>query len=113
MSPASRLLVDIHTHVYLPRYAAFLRSRAAVPRIFTRTSPEGRQEERLLILDDEPSSGRPIGAQVLPPSRLPAFAADSVWYQCDAALTELAPSSIGIEMRSSSLWTCMGSTCLS
>ncbi|KAI0663201.1 amidohydrolase 2 [Cubamyces menziesii] len=63
MSPASRLLVDIHTHVYLPRYAAFLRSRAAVPRIFTRTSPEGRQEERLLILDDEPSSGRPIGAQ--------------------------------------------------
>ncbi|KAI0332412.1 amidohydrolase 2 [Cubamyces sp. BRFM 1775] len=64
MSPASRLLVDIHTHVYLPRYAAFLRSRATVPRIFTRTSPDsGRQEERLLILDDEPSSGRPIGAQ--------------------------------------------------
>ncbi|CDO68144.1 hypothetical protein BN946_scf185003.g16 [Trametes cinnabarina] len=62
MSPP-RLLIDIHTHVYLPRYAAFLRSRASVPRILTRTSPEGRQEERLLILDDEPSSGRPIGAQ--------------------------------------------------
>ncbi|KAI0772018.1 amidohydrolase 2 [Trametes elegans] len=60
---AQRLLVDIHTHVYLPRYAAFLRSRASVPRIFLRTSPEGKQEERLLILDDEPSSGRPIGAQ--------------------------------------------------
>ncbi|KAI0677029.1 amidohydrolase 2 [Trametes maxima] len=60
---AQRLLVDIHTHVYLPRYAAFLRSRASVPRIFSRTSPEGRQEERLLILDDEPASGRPIGAQ--------------------------------------------------
>lgn len=65
-----RLLVDIHTHVYLPRYAAFLRSRASVPRIFTRVSPEsGRSEERLLILDDEPSSGRPIGSQV---SRAPA-----------------------------------------
>ena len=67
---AQRLLVDIHTHVYLPRYAAFLRSRNAVPRIFTRTSPEsGKPEERLLILDDEPSTGRPIGAQVsfLPP----------------------------------------------
>ena len=51
---AQRLLVDIHTHVYLPRYAAFLRSRATVPRIFTRTSPDsGRQEERLLTLDDE------------------------------------------------------------
>ena len=65
MSPASRLLVDIHTHVYLPRYAAFLRNRTSVPRIFTRNSPEsGKPEERLLILDDEPSSGRPIGAQV-------------------------------------------------
>ncbi|TFK92829.1 amidohydrolase 2 [Polyporus arcularius HHB13444] len=61
---AQRLLVDIHTHVYLPRYAAFLRSRTSVPRIFTRTSPEsGKPEERLLILDDEPSGGRPIGAQ--------------------------------------------------
>ncbi|RPD66759.1 amidohydrolase 2 [Lentinus tigrinus ALCF2SS1-7] len=61
---AQRLLVDIHTHVYLPRYAAFLRSRTSVPRIFTRTSPEsGKPEERLLILDDEPSSGRPIGSQ--------------------------------------------------
>lgn len=62
---AQRLLIDIHTHVYLPRYAAFLRGRTAVPRIFTRTSPEsGKPEERLLILDDEPASGRPIGSQV-------------------------------------------------
>ncbi len=66
-----KLLVDIHTHVYLPRYAAFLRTRSAVPRIFTRTSPEGKQEQRLLIFDNEPSGGRPIGAQVLriPPPR--------------------------------------------
>ncbi|KAI0751524.1 amidohydrolase 2 [Daedaleopsis nitida] len=60
---AQRLLIDIHTHVYLPRYATFLRSRTSVPRIFTRTSPEGKPEERLLILDDEPSGGRPVGAQ--------------------------------------------------
>ncbi len=60
-----KLLVDIHTHVYLPRYAAFLRSRTSVPRIFSRTSPQGKLEDRLLILDNEPSGGRPIGAQVL------------------------------------------------
>ncbi|EIW61491.1 amidohydrolase 2 [Trametes versicolor FP-101664 SS1] len=63
MAAAHRLLVDIHTHVYLPRYAAFLRSRTSVPRIFTRTSAEGKPEDRLLILDDEPSEGRPIGSQ--------------------------------------------------
>ena len=62
---ARRLLVDIHTHVYLPRYASFLRSRANAPRIFTRTNDAGEQEERLLILDNEPSGGRPVGAQVL------------------------------------------------
>lgn len=61
---AQRLLVDVHTHVYLPRYASFLRSRSLAPRIFTRTTPTGTKEERLLILDDEPSGGRPIGAQV-------------------------------------------------
>ncbi|KAJ3518058.1 hypothetical protein NLJ89_g89 [Agrocybe chaxingu] len=58
MSPASKLLVDIHTHVYLPRYAALLRSRAgaaAVPFIRTNTTPEGLAEDRLLILDHEPS----------------------------------------------------------
>ncbi|CCA68180.1 related to 2-amino-3-carboxylmuconate-6-semialdehyde decarboxylase [Serendipita indica DSM 11827] len=53
-----QLLVDIHTHCYLPRYAAFLRQRSFAPRIFTRN-----QEERLLILDDEPLSGRPVGPQ--------------------------------------------------
>jgi aminocarboxymuconate-semialdehyde decarboxylase len=60
-----KLLVDVHTHVYLPRYASVLRSRNLAPRILTR--PSG--EERLLILENEPSGGRPVGAQVL----------DSVW----------------------------------
>ncbi|KAF7798334.1 hypothetical protein EIP86_009555 [Pleurotus ostreatoroseus] len=60
-----KLLVDIHTHAYLPRYAAFLRARSTAPRIFTRPSADanGTPEERLLILDDEPSGGRPVGAQ--------------------------------------------------
>jgi hypothetical protein len=69
-----KLLVDVHTHVYLPRYASVLRSRTSVPRIMSRTTPEGKTEERLLILDHEPSGGRPVGAQVSPPLRLVEYA---------------------------------------
>ncbi|KAF9453053.1 amidohydrolase 2 [Macrolepiota fuliginosa MF-IS2] len=57
---AKKLLVDIHTHVYLPRYASVLRSRTTVPFIRTDAST---QQERLLILDHEPSGGRPVGPQ--------------------------------------------------
>lgn len=64
---SQRLLIDIHTHVYLPRYASFLRSRTSAPRIFARTNnATGKSEERLLILDNEPSGGRPVGPQVIP-----------------------------------------------
>lgn len=63
MSFSSKLLVDIHTHVYLPRYAALLRSRSSVPFIRSITNPEGAAEDRLLILDHEPNGGRPIGPQ--------------------------------------------------
>jgi aminocarboxymuconate-semialdehyde decarboxylase len=59
-----RFLVDVHTHLYLPRYASVLRSRSTAPRILTRNTPSGQTEERLLILDDEPSGGRPVGPQV-------------------------------------------------
>lgn len=59
MSKIKQLLVDVHTHCYLPRYAAFLRQRTAVPLIF-----KSGDEERLLILNDEPAAGRPIGPQV-------------------------------------------------
>lgn len=61
-----KLLVDIHTHVYLPRYVSFLRSRSQVPRIFSRIKPSAAatQEERLLILENEPKEGRPVGPQV-------------------------------------------------
>ncbi|THH07681.1 hypothetical protein EW145_g3210 [Phellinidium pouzarii] len=60
-----RLLVDVHTHVYLPRYANLLRTRTSVPRIVERERPgaQGVTEERLVILEDEPISGRPIGSQ--------------------------------------------------
>ena len=58
------LLVDIHTHVYLPRYASLLRKRSVVPRIIQQTTPKGAVDERLLILNHEPSGGRPVGPQV-------------------------------------------------
>ena len=57
------MLVDIHTHVYLPRYAAVLRSRSSVPFIRSSTTPDGKKDDRLLILDHEPSGGRPVGSQ--------------------------------------------------
>jgi len=63
MNLASRMLVDIHTHVYLPRYAAVLRSRSSVPFIRSSITPDGKTDERLLILDHEPSGGRPVGPQ--------------------------------------------------
>ncbi|KAG1755500.1 amidohydrolase 2 [Suillus lakei] len=55
-------VVDVHTHVYLPRYAAELRARTSAPRILDWTNGV-KTEERLLILDGEPSGGRPIGPQ--------------------------------------------------
>ncbi|KAF9464359.1 hypothetical protein BDZ94DRAFT_1216363 [Collybia nuda] len=58
-----KLLVDIHTHVYLPRYASLLRTRTSVPFIRSSTTRDGKSEERLLILDHEPSGGRPVGPQ--------------------------------------------------
>ncbi|KAJ6539545.1 hypothetical protein B0H19DRAFT_1222739 [Mycena capillaripes] len=55
-------LIDVHTHVYLPRYCSLLRSRTSVPRILT-SSRDGKPDDRLLILDHEPSGGRPVGPQ--------------------------------------------------
>lgn len=56
--------VDVHTHVYLPRYADELRTRSSAPRIYRRMSADDQPEERLLILDGEPGVGRPVGPQV-------------------------------------------------
>ncbi|KZT29337.1 amidohydrolase 2 [Neolentinus lepideus HHB14362 ss-1] len=61
---ARKLLIDVHTHVYLPRYASVLRSRPTAPRILSRPTPNGSgTEERLVILENEPSGGRPVGPQ--------------------------------------------------
>ncbi|KAF8842717.1 amidohydrolase 2 [Paxillus ammoniavirescens] len=56
-------IVDVHTHVYLPRYVAELRARTSAPRIYSRTGGDNKPEERLLILDGEPGVGRPVGSQ--------------------------------------------------
>lgn len=61
---SSRFLVDIHTHVYLPRYVTLLRNRAQVPRISSSLNNAGKEEFRLHILPNEPSGGRPVGPQV-------------------------------------------------
>ena len=58
-----KLLVDVHSHVYLPRYTALLRSRSSVPLIKSLATPDGKSEDRLVILDNEPSGGRPVGPQ--------------------------------------------------
>ncbi|KAK7061888.1 2-amino-3-carboxymuconate-6-semialdehyde decarboxylase [Favolaschia claudopus] len=60
MASLGSRLVDIHTHVYLPRYAALLRSRTTVPRILTATR-DGKPDDKLIILDHD--TGRPVGPQ--------------------------------------------------
>ena len=63
---ATKKAVDIHTHVYPPRYLQLLRSRQSLPLI--RPGPNSTSPERLIILPDEDksqstSSGRPIGPE--------------------------------------------------
>jgi len=50
-----------------------MRSRSTAPRILTRSTPSGQSEDRLLILDDEPSGGRPVGPQARTTSALLDF----------------------------------------
>jgi predicted TIM-barrel fold metal-dependent hydrolase len=61
-------IVDIHTHVYPPKYMDLLRSRTTVP--YVRTFPDAPDSARLIILpgEDDPSTpstsrGRPIGSE--------------------------------------------------
>jgi aminocarboxymuconate-semialdehyde decarboxylase len=61
-------IVDIHTHVYPPKYMELLRSRDTVP--YIRTFPDAPDSARLIILpgEDDPSMpstsrGRPIGSE--------------------------------------------------
>ncbi|WP_421998585.1 amidohydrolase family protein [Reyranella sp.] len=66
-------LIDVHTHMYLPRYMALLRQRTKVPRVVSRAGGD-----RLVILPDEEadtstSAGRPIGGEFHEVSRKLAF----------------------------------------
>ncbi|KAF2851653.1 hypothetical protein T440DRAFT_498195 [Plenodomus tracheiphilus IPT5] len=61
-------IVDIHTHVYPPKYMELLRTRSTVP--YVRTFPDAPDSARLIILpgEDDPSTpstsrGRPIGSE--------------------------------------------------
>jgi aminocarboxymuconate-semialdehyde decarboxylase len=70
---APRAAIDVHSHVYLPRYRDLLRGRTAVPRI---TGTEG--DLRLLILPGEDreastAAGRPVGAEYYEPERKLAY----------------------------------------
>ncbi|KAI7880325.1 amidohydrolase 2 [Lichtheimia hyalospora FSU 10163] len=59
------IIVDVHTHIYLPEYLDMLRERTQVPRILPPLQPG--QDERLVILPDEDKGettkhGRPVGS---------------------------------------------------
>lgn len=65
--------IDVHTHVYLPRYVEMLRARANVPRVIRRNGAD-----RLLILpgkdeEDRPDAGRPFGGEYWQIGRKLAF----------------------------------------
>jgi aminocarboxymuconate-semialdehyde decarboxylase len=60
-------VVDVHTHVYLPRYMEYLRRRTQVPRVVP-----SNDSERLIILpgedlDGSTQGGRPIGPEYYDP----------------------------------------------
>lgn len=65
--PIMSVTVDVHTHVYLPRYMEYLRKRKDVPKVVP-----SNDIERLIILpgedlDGSTSSGRPIGPEYYDP----------------------------------------------
>ncbi|KAJ4983755.1 amidohydrolase [Stagonosporopsis vannaccii] len=71
-------IVDIHTHVYPPKYMDLLRSRTTVP--YVRNFPDAPDSSRLIILpgEDDPSMpstsrGRPIGSEYYDISEKIAF----------------------------------------
>jgi len=52
-------IIDIHTHMYYPKYMNLLRKRINIPKIIKTHN----NEERLVILPNENNSGRPIGRE--------------------------------------------------
>ncbi|CAE6365535.1 unnamed protein product [Rhizoctonia solani] len=68
-SRALNMLVDVHTHVYLPRYADLMRARTRAPRIVPSKDGNG---ESLIVLEGK-DSGRPVGGQYWDRSEKLAF----------------------------------------
>ena len=60
-APLSSPCIDVHTHVYLPRYVELLKSRQEIPKIIV----NDKNENRLVILpsDDEIKNNRKIGSE--------------------------------------------------
>ena len=68
--------IDVHSHIYLPRYMDILRSRNTVPRILPGVDAAG--DERYVILpgedtDASTAKGRPVGSEFWDPARKLAF----------------------------------------
>ncbi|XWN34309.1 MAG: amidohydrolase family protein [Devosia sp.] len=69
----ARKAIDVHTHVYLPRYRDLLLERTSLPRIV-----KADDALRLVILpgedaDETTASGRPIGGEYFSPERKLAY----------------------------------------
>jgi len=47
--------IDLHSHLYLPKYMEILRERSDIPLV--------TKDNRLVILPNETSLGRPIGEE--------------------------------------------------
>ncbi|KAM0748212.1 amidohydrolase 2 [Meredithblackwellia eburnea MCA 4105] len=64
-APTRPLLIDVHTHVYLPSYMDLMRKRTRIPRVHT----DDKGQERVILLKEEEagggdhSKGRPVGPQ--------------------------------------------------
>ncbi len=54
IAPAS-YVIDVHTHLYLPRYIEMLRERKVLPRV----EVKGDVQSLIILPDDEPMGGRP------------------------------------------------------
>jgi predicted TIM-barrel fold metal-dependent hydrolase len=71
--------IDVHTHVYPPRYVAMLRARRSVPRIVTVDGQDRMQilpgEDAAAGKDASLAAGRPIGSEHWDPRRKLAFMA--------------------------------------
>jgi predicted TIM-barrel fold metal-dependent hydrolase len=79
-----QLVIDVHTHVYLPRYMTYLRNRSSVPKVYG-------NPERLVILPGEDTgstkSGRPIGPEYYDPHTKIQFMKD---HKIDISILSLA-----------------------